>query len=262
MLKPTINFLRSNRNRKKVPPYSKLALFYNDLMSHVDYKRWAEYVLLVTNHLEKSPKTAIDLACGTGNLAFVLHEMGLRMEGADGNTEMISIARRNSKHLGYDIPFQVCDLRTRPKTAPKDLVICLYDSLNYMMKRDDIGHFFRSVHDLLDKDGLFLFDCSTIRNSITHFHNYRATERYPGGTLIRFAYFDKRKRIQHNKFELFFDEDKLVYLEHHRQRIWPLITIERVLNESGFQLVGRYDGYTLEPGNERCDRIHFAAVPK
>ena len=59
-----------------------------------------------------SPKTALDLGCGTGILCEILDKAGIRAAGMDFSAGMIDIARTSAPH----IPYEVADMITyRPR---------------------------------------------------------------------------------------------------------------------------------------------------
>lgn len=49
------------------------------------------------------PKTALDLACGTGVLCEILNSSGMEVWGMDFSAGMIEIARQGSGHIHYDV---------------------------------------------------------------------------------------------------------------------------------------------------------------
>ena len=46
---------------KEVMPYEKLAYIYDHLMDHVDYTKWAEYIIEIINHVDPKINSLIDL---------------------------------------------------------------------------------------------------------------------------------------------------------------------------------------------------------
>ena len=68
----------------------------------------------------------LDIGCGTGALAFCLHEMGYRVTGVDASTAMIGIAKKNNP--GNAASFMVANALKGLPFADKsfDLVISSY----------------------------------------------------------------------------------------------------------------------------------------
>jgi len=256
-----VDLLRKKRKPIDVKPYSKLAVYYDELMSHVDYIRWTKYILQTAFQYKEEIRAILDLACGTGALTTYLTEMGFKVYGADGSPEMIEKARENVTRQGGKIDYFICDLRQTPPVSNIDVVLCLYDSINYLMEKDDLAAMFRAVHQVVDQEGVFIFDCSTMKNSLNHFDGYKITERYLKGIVHRYAYFDPVTCIQHNEFEIYPTDSQELFFEHHQQRIWELTTVGEILEANGFSLKAMLDGYTLSPGSEQSDRVHFVAIP-
>ncbi len=262
----SMNLMRSARKPKvdhtvEVKPYDKLALYYDAVMEHVDYDTWAKYAVNLHRLFRMNLSEVTDLACGTGTLALKLAEWGLNVVGVDGDPRMIDVAR--AKHLpnGRQARFYVGDLRDKLPEYDQDLVLCLYDSMNYLLDAAHVVQFFRRVRPALRDEGLFIVDCSTESNSLTHFSNMDQTERLKGVVVSRRAWYDPAERIQNNSFEIYPKGENTVYLEHHQQRIWRVNDIVEMLQQAGFKCLAKYDGYTFKQGGERSDRVHFVAKP-
>ena len=100
------------------------------------------------------PKTAMDLACGTGILCQILARQGIKAAGMDFSAGMIQIAREASPQ----IPYQVADMITfRPETQ-YDLVTCTGDALNHIPDLADVARIFENVYAYTSPGGWFVFD--------------------------------------------------------------------------------------------------------
>ena len=251
----------SRSAREDVEPYEKLALLYDDVMDHVDYKGWANFVARVVKRHGRSFNRAIDMACGTGKLARQLNGHGYDMIGVDGCAAMIEKAKKLKPRRGRSLEFHVGDLRELPMVPQQQLVISLYDSVNYLMEEEDVASFFRVAHALLEEDGLLVMDLSTDANSRFHFSDYVMEERLRGGSYRRVSRYDIHKRIQHNIFNIYFDNEDVVYVEHHKQRIWPIAVIIDIMMGEGFHVDAVYHETTFRRGNEDSDRVHIVAEP-
>lgn len=100
------------------------------------------------------PKTAIDLACGTGILCRILQENGIEAQGMDLSSGMIDIARQGNPHIRFD----VADMTTYRPDASFDLVTCTGDALNHIENLGDVETIFRNVYTYTAPGGLFVFD--------------------------------------------------------------------------------------------------------
>ena len=100
------------------------------------------------------PKTAMDLACGTGILCRILQENGIKTRGMDFSAGMIQIARENCPGIAFD----VADMITYRPQAQFDLVTCTGDAINHIPDLSNVEKIFRNVGDYLAPGGYFVFD--------------------------------------------------------------------------------------------------------
>ena len=96
----------------------------------------------------------LDLCCGTGQLAAELSRRRFRTTGLDGSEAMIGIARKNAP----DADFVVQDVRNIALPGRFSAVFSTFDSLNHVMRLDELEQVFRSVFAVLDGGGYFVFD--------------------------------------------------------------------------------------------------------
>ena len=100
------------------------------------------------------PKTAMDLACGTGILCEILHKNGIQAAGMDLSSGMIDIAQQENPHIRFD----VANMTTYCPDASFDLVTCTGDALNHIENLEDVETIFRNVYTYTAPGGLFVFD--------------------------------------------------------------------------------------------------------
>ena len=100
------------------------------------------------------PKTAMDLACGTGILCRILDEAGICASGMDFSSGMIQIAKEHAPHLHFD----VADMTNYCPNAQFDLVTCTGDAINHIPELAAVGKIFRNVYAYLNSGGYFIFD--------------------------------------------------------------------------------------------------------
>ncbi len=251
--------LADRPRRVDVPPYTVLARYYDDVMDHVDYRNWARYAVQLAQFHRAPGNRLVELACGTGSLAREFTGHGFDVEGFDGCAEMIAVARRRKAKRGRLLRFGVSDLRERPGVeSPADLAVCLYDSLNYLLEREDLQRHFRAVHSVLRSGGIYIYDLSTEHNSVTNFDGYALEEKVRGGAYRRITRYDPEERVQHNIFDIYpDDEPEVVYLEHHRQRIWAEEELRILAERAGFLHRFSYHEQTMRAASSISDRVHI-----
>ena len=101
-----------------------------------------------------SPKTALDLGCGTGVLCRILRDAGMDAVGMDYSQGMVDLARRENP----DIPFFQGDMITWQPERSFDLVTCTGDALNHIPELSDVARIFRRVYGYVNPGGYFIFD--------------------------------------------------------------------------------------------------------
>ena len=144
------------------PPFTALAAVYDAIMADVEYDAWADFILSYARDGGLTPRTALDLACGTGGLTRELVVAGLEVTGLDGSAEMLRLARERLPR----VPFEQGDLRsfalgTPPHETCFDLVTCVFDSLNNLLTPEDLGQAFARAAAHLRPGGLLACDLNT-----------------------------------------------------------------------------------------------------
>lgn len=127
---------------------------YNEFGWNYYPEIFGEQLLLWLKQQKLSPRTAMDLACGTGILCRILQESGMEASGMDFSSGMIEIARRENPQLHFD----VADMITYRPARRFDLVTCTGDALNHIGDLDNVERIFRNVYGYLSPGGHFVFD--------------------------------------------------------------------------------------------------------
>ncbi len=241
-------------------PYSRLAAIYDYVMRHVDYVHWARYVLSLLARHKVTPNRVLDLACGTGSLAIEIYRRGFDVLGADGCREMVDVAVQKVRKLRYPISFYHRDLLDLGDLPACDAVLCLYDSINYLMSPEMMVQAFEEVHRAVTPSGVFVVDICTESNSMQYFSNMQSEDFGDGFSYLRHSYYEMG--VQYNKFEIHFEDANEVVKELHQQRIYSLEKIGEIVDASPFEVVGAYGGFGYAPPTELSDRVHFVLKNK
>ena len=109
--------------------------------------QWLKYKRL-------QPKTAMDLACGTGILCRILRQEGVAADGMDFSAGMIAIARENCPEGKFD----VADMTVYCPDRQFDLVTCTGDAVNHISALTDVEKIFENVYKYTESGGYFVFD--------------------------------------------------------------------------------------------------------
>lgn len=247
-----------NPQFQPVPPYTVLAAGYDVVMEHVEYEAWAEYVhgLLMRHHPEA--ETVLELACGTGSLALELQPLGpYRYAGTDRSEDMIRVARAKADMEGADVQFEVADFTDFRVDTPVDVLILLYDGLNYLLHEDEIRALFRCAHAALAPGGVFLFDQSTPANSINNEPYFEDRGRHDVFAYVRHSRYDPATRLHTTTLDLTVEDTR--FREEHVQRAYDLAEVRALLAETPFVVEALYDNFSTAPATERSERAHWLA---
>lgn len=141
--------------------YHALAASYDRLTNDVDYSATVDFYFEILKREGLSPRTAVDLACGTGSVTALLARRGLDVLGVDLSEEMLTEAQQKTCTLS-DPPCFVC-MPLQELVLPRavDLAVCALDSLDYITDPDDCKEAIRRVYKSLNPGGIFIFDVNT-----------------------------------------------------------------------------------------------------
>ena len=141
--------------------YHNLAVSYDRLTSDVDYEATVAFYYEILKREGLTPRTAVDLACGTGSVTAILARKGLQVIGVDMSEEMLTVASQKAGEAGV-FPWFICQSLQRlrlPKAV--DLAVCALDSLDYITNPDDCREAIHRVYKYLNPGGIFIFDVNT-----------------------------------------------------------------------------------------------------
>ena len=141
--------------------YRELAVSYDRLTNDVDYEATVDFYWQLLDREGLTPRTAVDLACGTGSVTLLLAQKGLQTTGVDMSPEMLCMATQKAEGLN-NRPMFVCQ-KLQELRLPRgvDLAVCALDSLDYVTDPKDCQEAIRRVYKYLNPGGCFIFDVNT-----------------------------------------------------------------------------------------------------
>ena len=141
--------------------YHELAASYDRLTNDVDHEATVAFYNEILKRDGLAPRTAVDLACGTGSVALLLAQMGMDVIGVDMSPEMLCEASQKAQDL-ENPPFFICQ-QLQQLRLPKgvDLAVCALDSLDYITDPADCKEAIRRIYRVLNPGGCFIFDVNT-----------------------------------------------------------------------------------------------------
>ena len=243
---------------QKTVPYSALALYYDQIMEHVNYRQWANYVKILFRYANRSVRRVGDLSCGTGSLLRYLPGFKRKAFGFDLSLAMLKAAQKKV----LKTPLACADFLHVPlKPLSLDAVLVLYDSINYVHEDTQILHFFEEVHLVLRWGGVLIFDVVTPHLCSTVFKRYEEQGMLDENNRYeRHSFYLQKEQIQVNRFKIWIDGR--VYAEEHRQKIWDLQHWQTLIEKSPFKLVKIFSNFTLNPAHDHSERAHFVLIKR
>jgi len=243
--------------------FEDLSPFYDELMSSVPYPAWVDYVRLLWEVHECSPRRVLDAACGTGNVSLELARSGYEVVGVDLSPGMVASAQAKLREQPWlaqaaqggrgDARFSVGDLRSFELGERFEAATCLYDSLNYILEPRDLGLAFARVGAHVEAGGVWVFDMNAPWAFEANL--FTQSNRDPRRALHYSwqAEFDAASRIC--TVQMLFE----AFRETHRERAYLMDEVLPLLEAAGWKLERAYDAYTLNPPHKRSERWYFAA---
>lgn len=224
-----------------------------------------------------SPTRILELAAGTCRLARHPVFPGVFSVHTDLSPHMLACATPDDTRdaaegtgpAGAPLRRAACDVRHLPFRAGDggpgeapgfDLALMVYDSLNYLTDAEAVRRAFDEVFRVLVPGGLFLFDVTTETCSRRWFADTLDFQETGAGSVVRASRYDAASRTQLNLFTFFTLADDGRYIrseEVHRQRIWPASFLKKTAREAGFDVHACLADFTLNPGTDRDERLHF-----
>ena len=177
-------------------PYSGLAELYDlEMLSGEDsakkyYDFWEKETLAATKRHKIRVKSILDLGCGTGTITIWFADRGYKAIGLDISNAMLKIAKKKSNKVKW-----LCQDMTKFKLYKKvDAVICFFDAINHLLKKQDIQKTFDNVYNALNKRGIFVFDVNT-RHQFEWLGASEKFSEFPNACFISKNPYDKKNKI-------------------------------------------------------------------
>lgn len=250
-------------------PYERYAEIYDRIGQRQFGQRLADAIMADPAIALPAQATIADLACGTGAAALRFAAAGCRVIGVDRSPEMLERARDSAARAGLEIDWLLQDMRELDLPTKVDLVTCVYDSLNYVLRERELAQIFERVAGSLRANGKFVFDLNSRRRLAEGWadETYVAADE-PDLFLIYRSTWDEESSCSPLHLTAFLrNEDGRGWErfdEEHVERGYPIVEIEALLRRAGFAAIEVRDfhartGDLSGQGSERSNRLVFVA---
>ena len=243
--------------------YSALSFVYDELNS-VDYDKLCNFLDKEIKENEKTKTSLVlDLACGTGKLTFKLRDLGYDMTGIDLSEEMLSVAKNYAyENEISDVLFLCQDMTSFELYGTVDACVCTLDSLNYLTKKDDLKKCFSLVHNYLIPEGVFIFDVNTPYRFETVYGDNSYVLENENALCAWQNEYNKKSKICSFYLSIFVENEDGAYKRYdeiQKEKCYERKTIEKLLLETGFELISVYGDTDKKEASDTDEKWYFVA---
>lgn len=220
--------------------YKYVSLIYDDFISNlIDYKFWAKYIYQLIKKFSLSKNYVLEIASGNCNLSRYLHKKFPNYVVSDLSLSMLKNCKVNTKLK------VCCDMLQLPFKKKFDIILCSFDSINYILSKKKLSLFFKEIYKTLNDDGLFIFDAALIKNSYHH-QKYALKQKKVKNIIIkRESIFIPKSRLHKNIFN-FYLPNGIKVKEIHKQKIYDLYELFEIIDKNRFIISACYNAFTFD----------------
>ena len=240
--------------------YHNLAASYDRLTNDVDYEATVDFYYEILKQEGLKPRTAVDLACGTGSVAVLLAQLGMKVTGVDMSEEMLCVANQKAQEA-ENPPVFVCQcLQQLQLPRGVDLAVCALDSMDYITSPKDCEEAIRRVYKALNPGGCFIFDVNT-PDKLRAMDGQVFLDEDDDVYCIWRGEFNEQTNICSYGMDLFQRQgDRWVRsFEEHREYAYDAVTLTKYLRDAGFTSIRVYGDRIMQPPAEGEQRIYIKA---
>ena len=207
--------------------YEAFAYYYDSLM---DQNFYNDYIQFINEHV-KDYQTVLELGCGTGE-----------------------IAKYKCIDFKVDVMLSRIDMCDFAVDSQLDLILCLCDSLNYVIDLKNVKQVFENTYNALKKGGSFIFDIDSMYKMETILKDY--DEENDEDDFYFHWHVDRISKgyVKHSVEIIDKVENDRVYEEHY-QKTYDVETYIELLEKIGFKNIKLYSDFSKY--DTECERVIF-----
>ncbi len=212
--------------------------FYHKLYAHRDEDEADRFIQILIKKLKLVPGSRVlDLACGAGRHARVMHSLKMDVTAIDLSVNSIRRARALSPEA---IRFEVADMRTFSLHNDYDAIFNLFTSFGYFERVEENEKVLDSVVRHLSERGLFVMDYLNAHKVMRDLVPEEQVEREGVNFHIR-----RECRDGFVLKHITFTGDKGVQQFTERVQLFSVQELERMLKTAGLKVLHTYGDYEL-----------------
>lgn len=225
--------------------YNQFAWYYDSLMEPKFYEDYFRFICEKANF-----KNVLDLGCGTGRIDGMIASTKRSVTAVDLSSQMIEVAKKTIKNK--NCKFEVADMTTYNTNERFDLVLCICDSLNYVLGFENQVKVLENAYKHLKDNATFIFDIHSDHKMNVLFKNYLEEEE--NEDFYFYWKVKKTDQYQITHYVIIEDLNEDIRLEEkHIQESYPIDWYVKELNRIGFTSIEHHDTF------QENQRIVFVA---
>lgn len=240
--------------------YHDLAVSYDRLTNDVDYAAVVDFYRQILKAEGLDPRTAVDLACGTGSVALLLAQSGMQVTAVDMSEEMLCVASEKAGKLENPPMFVRQKLQELRLPKGVDLAVCALDSMDYITDPADCAEAICRVYKVLNPGGCFIFDVNT-PEKLRAMDGQVFLDEDDDVYCVWRGSFDEETNICSYGMDLFQREGEAWHrsFEEHQEYAYTAEQLVGYLKAAGFTSIAVYGDRKLSAPEEGEQRIYIKA---
>lgn len=238
--------------------YGEFAKIYDELINEdINYQEMCDRIIDICKDENISFNNYLDIACGTGNVTVKLAKNFKESFAVDLSDDMLREAFDKLKKEKIKCKLICQDMSELSLNRKFDLITSVLDSSNYIIEESKFIDYLNRVKDHLSDDGIFIFDINSyyklseiLGNNIYTYSEdqvfYTWENTFEDDILSMFLTFFVKKGDLYERFE-----------EEHIERAYKEEYIDGKLKELGFEIIGKFDGYSDKSVESLTERIMY-----
>ncbi|MBN2570493.1 MAG: class I SAM-dependent methyltransferase, partial [Ignavibacteriales bacterium] len=225
-----------------------LPKIYDQMMSHLNYKNWADYIYKIYRYYKIKNKSVLELACGTGKLSRFLAKKFDEYLISDISLNML-------KSCDNDLQKVCLDMRKIPFKNKFGFIFCTFDSINYLLTSKELNEFFQEIFNIMDKESILTFDAA-MEPTAVQYEGMNNTEKRFGDIFVKqISNYNKETKIITNHFII--KNDSETDEEIHRQKIFDIVDYFKIIEECGLCVDKCYECPSFEIAEYDSPRVQL-----
>ena len=261
--------------------YTDFAEVYDEFMDNTPYDEWCRRLIHIIEEygiskpvseeelaalseeeaaLASERNLILDLGCGTGTLTEMMADAGYDMMGIDLSYDMLQVAMDKQAESGHNIMYLCQDMRELELYCTVGTVICVCDSINYVLEDEEVIETFKRVNNYLFPKGLFIFDFNTDYKYAEVIGDTTIAENREDCSFIWENFYDEESHVNEYDLTIFVREEENEdifrrFQETHFQRGYNLQEMLHFVNAAGLEFVAAMDADTNGEVTEVTERV-------